>query len=213
MYNHKNGITLRKAESFDLATLLIMKQETWWGTHGTSIINSEDQQNWYEKLPSDCMVLVGEQENQNCEEYQSPFLGVCIISDIDWVARSANISGAVDKGRRSLDLCRQAFEAGLDFAFEMLNLRRLGAEVTEYNYPAQIIEISHLGFTIEGIRRSCVYKCGQYYNSLMLSIFQEEWSKQDRIIQMNGSCNNNFDHKLNKKMINRSRRTFGWNCH
>lgn len=198
-------------ESYDLSTLLLMKQETWWGTHGTSIINSKDQERWFENISDDCLVLVGETKKDDRDREEEDFLGVCIISDIDWIAHSANISGAVGKSRRSTEMSRKAFEAGLDFAFEMLNLRRLGAEVTEYNYPAQQIEIQHLGFTIEGIRRSSVFKAGKYYNSIMLGMFHCEWMQTSRVFNMNWNCNKNFDHDLAHRMSMRSRRTFGWN--
>lgn len=205
LYLHKNGITFRKADRSDLNFLQNMKAETWWGTHGVAIINNDDQERWLEHLPSDCLVLIGEVPIDK-DVIAQQYLGFCIISDIDWIARTASISGAVQKRLRSPELSQQAFEAGLDFAFEMLNLHRLNAEVAEYNYPARKIEIGDLGFAVEGVRRQAIYKCGRYYNSLVLGMLRTEWESHPRVRSMEGSCCTNFSHELSDRMITRANR-------
>lgn len=200
MYTHKNGITFRKIERSDLKDLLDLKNESWWGVHTAPILNSEDQERWFESLSIDTICMIAEQEN-------TP-VGVLIINHIDWVGRSAAISGSIYKNARGKGITYLAFAAGTDFAFEFLNLHRLNAEVLATNYAAQQLDIGFLGFFIEGVRRQAIYKCGQYYDSLLLGLLRSEWKKQTRIMAYQGSCNTTWDHDVAEKMIDRSIKKF-----
>ena len=192
MYNHKEGVSLRKVEQSDLPKLLELKNESWWGTHSTSIINLDDQINWYKNIDDHSIFLIG--------EMQCP-VGVAVFTNIDWVSRNLNISGSVYKEHRS-KAAYAGFCAGLDFAFEMLNMNRVEAEVLEYHFMARKLEVDILGFAIEGIKRKSVYKCGRYYDSLVLGMLREEWSNSDRVKKYGDSCNKNFSHdKFNKLML------------
>jgi hypothetical protein len=71
----------------------------------------------------------------------------------------------------------------------MLNLQRLNAEVMQYNAAAFTIDVEHLGFKVEGIKRKAVYKCGQYYDSILLGLLREEWETQPRVQALEGCCN------------------------
>lgn len=205
MYEHKSGVSFRKAESTDLNFLHEMKRETWWGTHSVAIINDMDQEKWFDNLPSDCLVLIGEVPVHD-QMLSYKYLGYFIISDIDWIARTASISGAVKDSERSHGKSLMAFEAGLDFAFEMLNFHRLNAEVAAFNYPARKIEVVNLGFTVEGTKRQSIYKCGRYYDSFMLGMLRTEWESHPRVVSMGGSCCKNFCHDMANKMVKRANR-------
>lgn len=193
MYCHKSGIVLRKIEKSDLADLLKMKQESWWGTHKTSIINYDDQSRWYENIPSNQLFLIGEIDKP---------VGVAVYTGIDWINRCLNISGSVYKEHRST-CAYSGFCAGLDFAFEMLNMHRVEAEVLEYHLTAQKLEIDILGMKVEGRKRKSVYKCGKYYDSIMLGMLRSEWEQHPRVLQYGDSCNKNFSHKKFEKLMKR----------
>ena len=192
MYDHKDGITLRKIEKYDLLDLLNLKKESWWGTHGTPIINFDDQVNWYNSIPNDQLFLIG--------EISKSFVGVASYTKIDWMSRSLHISGSVVKDNRN-QYSRMAFYAGLDFAFEIMNMRRVEAEVLEYHVAAQILEIDKLGFVVEGRKRNAIYKCGKYYDSLMLALLRSEWQDHSRIKNYGDTCNSNFSHNKFKKLM------------
>lgn len=198
MYNHKNGITLRKINKNDLQDLLDFKNESWWGTHHVLIANISDQFNWYENIKSNELYMILEHGN-------TP-VGVGCYTDIDWIARTLNISGGVYKSCRNIELSKKVFEAGLDFAFEMLNMQRLQAEVLETHVVAQKLEINHLGFVKEGVRRKAVYKCGQYLDSIMLGMLREEWLQNPRVVAYGESCNLNVNFQLFKKLMERQKR-------
>lgn len=202
MYNHKNGITLRKVEKSDLGRLLRLKQESWWGTHTTPALNMQDQERWFSNMPSNMLCLVGDLD---VGDLYDAHVGVAIISDIDPVNRFARLSGSIYESQRKDNLVKDISAAVIDYCFEMLNLNRIDAEVLESNYAAQKYWTQHLLFVVEGKRRQAVYKCGQYYDSLVLGMLREDWLKHPRVVAYNGSCNKNVDHDLAKKFVERSR--------
>lgn len=200
MYDHKDGIRLRKLHKGDLYTLLDLKQESWWGTHGTMIVNLDDQVRWYENISHNELFMVAE---KFWRESAYKVVGIACYTEIDWYSRSLNISGSIIKGVRKGDIVKPSFSAGLDFAFEILNMQRVGAEVLECNPAAQSLEIGHLGFAVEGQRRRAVYKSGRYYDSIQLGLLREEWEEQERVRAYEGCCNKNFNHELAARVVTR----------
>ena len=220
MYTHKEGIYLRKMHKGDLHPLLGLKQESWWGTHSTMIINPEDQLHWFESIGHNEIYMMAERHEAQASKDGSlmgkkvstqvakSVIGIACYTDIDWFGHNCNISGSIYKEHRK-DMegtVRPAFAAGLDFAFEILNMQRVGAEVLETHAAAQQLEIGYLGFKIEGRRRRAVYKAGRYYDSIQLGILREEWVTSDRVSSYKGCCNDNFDHRLADRSIARFNR-------
>lgn len=197
MYQHKGGITLRKLARHDLNRLLSLKQE-WYGTHTTPILNQEDQERWFDSIGHDSLYMIAETDRS--------MVGIACYQRIDWTGRVLEISGSIFPEVRKPELVKPAFTAGLDFAFEVLNMQRVGAEVLRCNYPAQVLEIDILGFKIEGIKRQCVYKSGKYYDSVVLGMLREEWENHERVKAYNGTCNLDFDHRLAELSVNRFNR-------
>ena len=202
MYTHKDGVVLRKIHKGDLHSLLKLKNESWWGTHNTLIVNIEDQMNWYDSISHKELYMIGEKTTTGMKPVNHQ-LGICCYTEIDWFGRSLNISGSVYKEFRTMDVVKASFAAGLDFAFEVLNMQRIGAEVIETHFAAQQLEIGYLGFTVEGRRRKAVYKSGKYYDSIMLGLLREEWESQDRVKKYGDGCNQNFSHEKAQECIDR----------
>lgn len=171
-----------------------LKQESWWGTQRVAFNNEDDQIRWFETIPSDQLVVIAEADDVA--------IGVAIYSKIDWLNRSLQISGSVFKEHRS-KWARNAFYAGLDFTFEMLNMRRVESEPVEYNLMALNLEVGILGFKVEGRKRQSVYKCGRYYDSIVIGLLRSEWEQSERVKAYGDTCNKNFSHDFSERMIKR----------
>jgi RimJ/RimL family protein N-acetyltransferase len=214
MYEHKDKIRLRKIEQADLRSLLDLKRESWWGTHKSLIVNMDDQLKWYESIPKDSLYMIAEWhlEIEKKGKFYSALgsssywqsIGVAVFTDIDHIARTCKISGSVFKEHRKPEIVKAGFSAGVDFAFEMLNMHRIESEVIDYNVPSQVLQIDHLGFKQEGRKRKAVYKCGHYYDSLVLGLLRDEWEKQPRVLGYGGVCNKNFNQDLFERLSERS---------
>lgn len=198
-YDHKDGISFRKLTRDDLGLLLDLKEESWWGTHTFCFSNMDDQGKWYDRISNSSNDLV----MMACTDHCIPrTIGICVLTDIDWISRSLTIGGSIMKESRSPEITIPAFSAGVDFAFEMLNMRRLNAEILASNIPVTKIDIGHLGFQIEGRKREAVHKCGRYYDSIVLGLLRSEWQDSDRVKGYGGVCNNNFKHVDENPLLN-----------
>lgn len=151
----------------------------------------EEQNKWYDSIPSDQLFLIGETLVEKHGFYTS--VGVVAYTDIDNISRSLKISGSVYKHSRKPEIVRPAFAAGLDFAFEMMNMHRVEGEVLEFHKGAQKLEIDYLGFDVEGRKRKAVYKCGTYYDALVIGMLREDWERSPRVKAYDGCCNNQFN--------------------
>jgi RimJ/RimL family protein N-acetyltransferase len=198
VYNHKSGCVLRKLEREDLPSLLSLKNESWWGTHRSIISNLEDQVRWFDSMSDNSLVMIAMCHDEETKCWHNA--GVALYTDIDYQNRSLRISGSIHKVLRKPLITSSAFAAGLDFAFEMLNVQRVEAEVLAYNWPAQRLEIDFLGFTEEGRRRRAVYKCGRYYDSILLGMLSEEWANHPRVMALGDTCNTNFSHDFASRL-------------
>lgn len=186
MYKHKNGCVFHKLSEEHLWRLLELKMESWPTTHKVAMINEADQLDWFNSIPKDALYMICSiNTKEGWEE-----VGLLTLNSIDNIARTAMIGGSIFLKWRATEWSKRAWEAGTDFAFEMLNLHRLDAEVLEYNTAALKMDIE-IGYTVEGRRRSCVYKCGRYYDSLVLGYLREEWQKSARVTNLK-ICNTNF---------------------
>lgn len=199
MYQHKDGVEFRKVTRDDLSDLLALKED-WWGTHSTPILNIEDQEEWYDSLADNELVMIAK------SSLSSQSIGVVVYNNINRVARTLDISGSIYADHRhKTDLVKNAFAAGLDFAFEILNMHRVNAEVLETNFNAFKLETKYLGFKVEGRKRQAVYKSGRYYDSFVLGMLRSDWMSQNRVAAYEGGCCCcNFDHTRAMKFIGRT---------
>jgi RimJ/RimL family protein N-acetyltransferase len=71
-----------------------------------------------------------------------------------------------------------AMRVMLRYAFNELNLRRVGLIVFEYN-PRAIRSYEKAGFVHEGRARGFLYREGQRWDLLFMGILREEWLAKD----------------------------------
>ena len=63
---------------------------------------------------------------------------------------------------------------GLEYAFQELEIRKISAEVLEYNERSRRLH-ERLYFQIEGCFKKHVYKNGQYFDVLRYALFYDDW--------------------------------------
>ena len=185
MYKHKNGIELRKIRKEDLSMLLELKNESWFGTHSIAILNMTDQENWFNRITNDSknMVMIA----MDTKFVLPTPVGIYKISNIDWINRKYDSAHDVFKEHRGKGYSTPVLEAGVDFGFEVLNMHRIDTEVLTGNISMKAA--LKVGFVVEGTKRKCIHKCGQYLDSTFLGILREEWSELERVKAYGGVCN------------------------
>ena len=172
MFEH-HGVHLRKIAETDLEALFALKQETWPFTHRTTIANLADQQRWFEGLATDVhapanLVLVARVEGVGD-------FGIFKLFGVDYVSRSAAVGWDIFAQHRGQRLGPRLVAAGAAFAFEVLNLNRLGAEILEGNQRSLGCARA-VGFVHEGRARQAVWKRDSYLDSLLFGLLRSDFS-------------------------------------
>lgn len=185
IYKHKTEVHFRKLCEADLDSLMDSKARSWTYTHGFLIPTEASQREWFrgiEKSETD-LVLVGMIPQQNM---MVPF-GIATFYNIDRHNRSVQIGGHVYPEYRKGSNAMKGWFAGIDFAFEMLNMNRIYGEVLETNTAA--LKLDEMTMKREGVKRQACYQSGRYLDSVMFGLLREEWADTERIKAYGGFCN------------------------
>jgi len=177
-------------EEEDLLAMKSLKDESWFGTHRITIKNMEQQKQWFKKIDNDKTFFFIVENNKGEK------IGTYKISQVDWISRTCHSGYDVFLEKRGMKYAKPVLECGVDFAFEVLNMRRIETEVLENN-KASLKTVLWVGFIKEGVKRKSIYKSGELLDSLVLGVLRKEWRNSDRVIKYNGLCNISYTPKNN----------------
>lgn len=169
LYNHANGVMFRKADKVDAAALLSLKNESWFGTHTVTYANLSNQEKWLENIGCDThcprnLVLIASMNITSTLD-----VGVFKILNIDWQSRRGEVGWDIFKEYRGKGYGKKLVEAGVNFAFIVMNLRRLDAQILANNKASLKCAIG-AGFKKEGEQKKSIYKMGEYIDNILLGI-------------------------------------------
>jgi RimJ/RimL family protein N-acetyltransferase len=103
------------------------------------------------------------------------FVGHPRLQRIDWQDRNATLAiGIFDRRFWSHGYGSEAIRLLLGYAFDALDLHRVGLRVLEYNTRA-IRAYEKCGFVREGIERETKYVDGRWYGDIMMSILASDF--------------------------------------
>lgn len=104
-------------------------------------------------------------------------IGFVVLFNIKWPSGACELSiGIGDADYRGKGCGSEALRLVLNYAFNELNLYRVGLNVLEYN-AAAIKAYERAGFVREGARRKAVQREGKRYDLVQYGILREEWQK------------------------------------
>ncbi|WP_336045701.1 GNAT family N-acetyltransferase [Solibacillus ferritrahens] len=102
-------------------------------------------------------------------------IGFVTIHSIEWNNRTGVLSiGIGESSNRNNGYGSDALKLILRYAFQELNLDRVGLEVIEYN-KGGIKAYEKVGFQQEGRKRSAVYRDGKRYDVIVMGILHNDW--------------------------------------
>jgi RimJ/RimL family protein N-acetyltransferase len=106
------------------------------------------------------------------------FIGFVVLHSIKWASQTCELAIAIGPSEyRGKGYGQDALRLILNYAFDELNLHRVGLTVMEYN-TAAILAYEKVGFVREGAKRQMVHRQGQRYDLLVYGILREEWLAQ-----------------------------------
>jgi RimJ/RimL family protein N-acetyltransferase len=104
-------------------------------------------------------------------------LGFVVIHSIEWNNQTGLISiGIGDPEYRGKGYGSEAMRLAMHYAFNELNLYRLGLDVIANNERA-VRAYEKLGFRHEGAMRQSVYRDGVRVDRLIMGILRDEWEE------------------------------------
>ncbi len=172
-----NGFALREMAEDDLEMVLAwrnleMVRANMYTDH---VISLEEHRKWFAHAKQDpkTVYLI-------CERHGIP-IGVVNFVEIDrknnkayWGFYLGDEEGPRGRGSAMEFLA-------LEYAFDVLNLHKLCAEVFSFNQPVIRLH-SKFGFKAEGCFRRHILKNGQYEDIVPIALFREEWKEnRDRM--------------------------------
>ncbi|MGG3281916.1 GNAT family N-acetyltransferase [Paenibacillus solani] len=103
------------------------------------------------------------------------FIGDIALQDIDYVNRNANMRIAIGSDEHlGKGYGPEAMRLLLEYAYGILNLHRIELQVFDYNQRA-IKAYEKVGFKREGVQRDALYYQHHYYDSIMMSMLEDEY--------------------------------------
>ena len=134
-------------------------------------VTLELEDEWYEGLSdrANKAVWFGIELNQD-----SSLIGFTFLNNISWTDRTCNLGIVIgEKNHQGAGIGREVMETLISYAFEKLNLRKIGLEVREDNKAALSL-YEKLGFMTEGTLRDHHFSNGKYYDVLIMSLFKKD---------------------------------------
>jgi RimJ/RimL family protein N-acetyltransferase len=123
-------------------------------------------------------IMGGEENNQVTfaieEKKAQTLIGYISLTEIDWIAGTAQFSitiGETQFQRRGFG--KESTDLMLDYAFQVLNLRRIWLRVVHTNKRA-IHLYEKAGFEHEGTLRKHVFRQGNYHDLLLMGRFRSD---------------------------------------
>jgi RimJ/RimL family protein N-acetyltransferase len=111
------------------------------------------------------------------ERTSEELIGFVSLHSIEWNNRVASLAiGIGEKEFRNKGYGTEAVKMILGYAFNELNLNRVGLDVIQNNI-AGIKSYEKVGFIKEGVMREAVIRDGQKQDRIYMGILYDEWKK------------------------------------
>lgn len=134
------------------------------------VIDMESHRNWFNKIQENSHTII----KVFC--YNQKPLGIMNISNIDNKNSKCEWGFYIGEKSTPKGFGKIMGYLSLDYIFNQLGIRKLCAEVMDFNTKS-IFFHEKFGFQQEGILRKHVLKENQYVDVILMALFQEEWQK------------------------------------
>lgn len=166
-------VTLRAIEREDMELLrgMLNDPELEGKVVGWSFpVSKVAQEKWYERTLNDNRNLrfIITTENDGA-------IGLATLTNIDWKNRTATHGIKLFKKEvRSKGIGTDTVMSIMRYAFDELQLHKLEGSWLPYNIPSKNMYMK-LGWTVEGIKRECIFKNGKYHDLEIVGILKDDY--------------------------------------
>jgi ribosomal-protein-alanine N-acetyltransferase len=104
-------------------------------------------------------------------------VGVIVLVNFDWRHRHCEVGFWLAPGARGQGIARAAISLVIDWAFDVLGMRRIELTTLPENTPTMKLA-EDLGFVREGIMRSRNFERGRVLDVVWFGLLRDEWPTQ-----------------------------------
>jgi RimJ/RimL family protein N-acetyltransferase len=137
-------------------------------------LSTENQLSWFNALHGniqrDYMFSIVDLQNET-------LIGAGGLLYINWIIRSADFSFYIGKDESYIDEKGYAEDAArllIDYGFNNLNLHKIWMELYEFDEKKITFFKNKFHFKTDGILRDNCFEDGRYWNSLIISLIEDE---------------------------------------
>ena len=140
-------------------------------------INLDMQQQWYESkvLHDDSTNMFAIRMKDSKE-----LIGCCGLCYINWIHRNADLSLYIGWNESYIDdqgYAREACKLLFDYGFKEIGLKKIWTEI--YCFDEKKFKLyKDIGLQVDGELRNQYFYDGKWWNSLIMSILEEDWKKE-----------------------------------
>lgn len=135
-------------------------------------LTQEQHLSWFKSLHGNDKIKMYAIELMD-ENGSENLVGVCGLTDIDWINRRAEFSLYIGPEYWKKGLGEISLRLLLDKAFKTHNLNSVWGESFDDNPATKMFK--KVGFEFEGVRREFYYRDGKYINASLWSILKSEY--------------------------------------
>ena len=141
----------------------------------SKVTTLEGEKAWIQKHADDYIFgIVLKEKNR--------LIGNVGLTEVDLIGRSATLGIFIgDKNEQNKGYGREAIKIILNYGFNTLNLNNIMLGVLSFNEKA-IKTYKKVGFKTFGVRKSCVYKDGLFYDYIYMQILKDQFNEIEDFI-------------------------------
>jgi len=135
-------------------------------------VTEADENEWFEQLQKkkNEEIVLGIVDAKS-----GKLIGSMGIHRISWKDRTATTGAVIgDKKFWGKGYGTEAKMLLLNYAFNVLNLRKISSLVYSYNKRSQAYS-EKCGYKVEGVLKAHIFKNGRYWNVINLAVFKKDW--------------------------------------
>lgn len=169
--NEKVKLRAYREEDLEKAYVSMNDYETQRGLMPGLVepVTWEQQFRWYKEVNQGRSREFAIEENRGGD-----YVGGCGLKNENIYSRSAQLGVMIIPEFQGRGYGKAATELLLDYGFKEMNLNRM--ELTVHAFNERAIKLYEgLGFVQEGVLREAVFRDGDYWDTIVMSILRREW--------------------------------------
>ena len=180
----KFDFKIRMIEENDLDFMLSLREaENTYKFLGTfCMLNHALQKKWFDSvIVSDSVRYYIFEKKSAIDKNEVAWhkIGLIRTSEIDYINRSICVGGDIAEAYRGNGYSKIMYDMLLSLVFDYYNMHRAWLYVMENNTVALNL-YKKVGFQEEGRQRKAIFRDGEYYDYIMMSMLVEEYEKRRR---------------------------------